>query len=1235
MKILVVCGSPLAGWEAVGPVLAEAGLAEALPDQTRRMSMDTWHEQVCGIYDESLAGTGARTRIRPGKIWQDILTDLVLVNASRPVWGWLDARSTWLLDFWRELDSQTRFLCLYRSPGASLAHRAVKAGETLDIVPALHEWMEYHRELLRFCAQNPERALLVNADEALRDPSALIMLCQTALGLPLRVPASGFSVVPSGAGEASQPVLVELLLENLLASSPDAPDLFQEIEAQSRMPAPGVPAVSTDRAAQAFQAYLDIAGTLRRTGQECHQAQEESARLLQDLEQQRKDLDDLRADRDSVVEKLQQTTADWEAGRSEADLTLVQLHQVQEEFERFCLTQQEQKAYVDGLLEQARMEFERQRLIHLEDKKQFDQQLEQIRKEVEMNLAKIGQLQQELDGVTNDLQNALKELEQSRLAHATEKQQLGSQLTVKLDEMAARHEGQIRKLEQKESELARALERSRQEQEGLRKELGLLTAERTAAAEQLERQGKELQEMQEIKLEAELNLLQLQQTQEELEHYFMANLDQKTEIAMLKKFWDVLATQWPEIGVAEEVAIIEHFRSGNYAHLHFAIRNYAQGGQIWPLVRFKLVSRGGCPALELRPLQDSDMQIIARWPADSVDKHGPYLLLCPDEAETARAEHMKVLESLGSEDWKHVMGVVKLMAQSLRRRSVVAKGEFPDFDLREWLVCADRLQAGFETVPSVVRVDAVKLNEQYRVKGYEHLTLALDNLHFGLVDHPQFVVKLQATGVTEQQFPDFPGMEFRTLPDHSAPFEAWPLPTGDQFGPYLRWLPHKEAGLAVAETVLGRLTESDVEFLRALLARLPNLLADLARENDSISRPWEDWIGLAVRLREQTEAFFGAEDSAETVPAQEEAIESAESPGPGISLLENHHVQGYEHLSLLLENQPLGGAIRSQLAFKLLATGIVEHPFTEFSGIEFRLQSDGSAPFEAWPPATADQFGACLRLFPHKEAGKALADSAFGPLTENDRRQLRALLEKLPGLLGELAQAGAEISRPWQDWIDLSRELHGKVEALLQPAPASTGVEGSVAPESRPAGPEAKGEGGVELAECYRTGGYEHLSLVLQNQWLAGRIRPHLNFKLLATGIGAERFTAYPGIEFRARADGSAPFEAWPPATEDAYGAYLRLLPHKEAGKALGDTAFGRLTENDRKYLRALLEELPGFLEELAKTGVDVARPWQDWIDLSRELHDKVEAVFQPPLPIAEAAADEEAPALEFPDESE
>ncbi|MFQ3679488.1 MAG: FkbM family methyltransferase [Pseudanabaenaceae cyanobacterium] len=99
-------------------------------------------------------------------------------------WGWKDPRTTLLLDFWRELLPQARYLLVYRWPwdvvDSILRLRAPVFAAHPDY--PLRIWHYYNRHLLDFYRRNRHRALLVSVNGLLQS-SQFLDLLESRLGV--------------------------------------------------------------------------------------------------------------------------------------------------------------------------------------------------------------------------------------------------------------------------------------------------------------------------------------------------------------------------------------------------------------------------------------------------------------------------------------------------------------------------------------------------------------------------------------------------------------------------------------------------------------------------------------------------------------------------------------------------------------------------------------------------------------------------------------------------------------------------------------------------------------------------------------------------------------------------------------------------------------------------------------------------------------------------------------------
>ncbi|MBK8597109.1 MAG: glycosyltransferase [Holophagales bacterium] len=168
--------------------------------------------------------------------FRDEARSLVLAAGRRETpWGWKDPRTTVLLDFWRSVVPQARFLLVYRTPwevadslqrlGAPVFSGNPRFGERI--------WLAYNAALLSFHRANRARSVLASTNRLMESPDLLAGLVGDRLGLRLEKPASPprrepdlFATWPAG-----DPI------ERLHALAwPDATALLGDLDAAADLP---------------------------------------------------------------------------------------------------------------------------------------------------------------------------------------------------------------------------------------------------------------------------------------------------------------------------------------------------------------------------------------------------------------------------------------------------------------------------------------------------------------------------------------------------------------------------------------------------------------------------------------------------------------------------------------------------------------------------------------------------------------------------------------------------------------------------------------------------------------------------------------------------------------------------------------------------------------------------------------------------------------------------------------
>ena len=162
MKSLCITGNTSFGVDQLARAMARAGAHPARPAQrSPEVSMADWHQAV---FAERLGGQAATPApVSLGRVWEQLAGDIFLANRASALWFWADTRSTALLDFWQEFDTNTRFALVYTDPAAALTHAVLHENATDNTLDELLDaWLQATRQMLRFHLRHPARSVVVS-----------------------------------------------------------------------------------------------------------------------------------------------------------------------------------------------------------------------------------------------------------------------------------------------------------------------------------------------------------------------------------------------------------------------------------------------------------------------------------------------------------------------------------------------------------------------------------------------------------------------------------------------------------------------------------------------------------------------------------------------------------------------------------------------------------------------------------------------------------------------------------------------------------------------------------------------------------------------------------------------------------------------------------------------------------------------------------------------------------------
>lgn len=335
MQIVITTCGPYANFQGVLAILHQAGLDKESD------AFIQWHDNSFGpsatidpLWTDHKKEQGSNIEENIARFFTEAANDNLLLA---------DSRCLWTLDFWAEKLPEARFLLFYSSAESALVYACQHEIEPLQ---ALDSWQSASRQLLKFQRSHRRRAVLLNTEAAIRQPQALLNICQ-GIGITLQ------PLPPTTTRFPDQDILERYLAQQLVANQPEIQSLQVELEASAqplddRSPLKMQPLELLKRKSQQLLQQRKLQYQLDETVKKLQVAEHElnkqntlQIRLkdqVNQLTQSSEEQTNLNIQQQTQLEKLQQTleTATKEITQ-ENELLLLQLYQVQEELEKTFL----------------------------------------------------------------------------------------------------------------------------------------------------------------------------------------------------------------------------------------------------------------------------------------------------------------------------------------------------------------------------------------------------------------------------------------------------------------------------------------------------------------------------------------------------------------------------------------------------------------------------------------------------------------------------------------------------------------------------------------------------------------------------------------------------------------------------------------------------------------------------------------------------------------------------------
>jgi hypothetical protein len=611
MKVIITIGTPHSGHREVADILGQAGVASAKAGSKSSLDPQALQAKLLRSHEVDLSANAPLAQVQPGKLWNELATDLFLTNMHHPTWGWADPQSAVLMDFWHDFDAQVRILLVYNSPANYLEQvLGPDTPPTAQAVSAvLDDWARWNTAMLRYMHRHPDYCVLVSSQQAAAQPQTLVDTLASHWQI------SGLD--SSATSPADIPAYQRLqthFINQLIDPQHPAMSLFQELEGAALIPAmtdPGADVASNPSANWADWAKLqaNLAKlALENSKLTASYADTEKTRseLSKQLEQHATQLD-LAVKSQEAANQTKEQQAKLVADLQLA-VTALQTQKDQLTKEKATLTHAkdtETKAKADALAQRDLAAKDKTTLTQQHhalqaEKVKLNQQLEQLKtqlaqatqasqesaelkQENELLLLQLHQVQEELE--SHFLKNqALSETAEQAVQlkkDLASLQTLRDSLTKEKAELIKGRDAQAKLLQERQTQLdlaAKAQEAANKAKDQQAKQLAdlqlamtalqaqkeLSAKDKAALTQQLEQHKTQLAQANqaglqsaELKQENELLLLQLHQVQEELESHILKNqalsetaeqaVQLKKDLASLQTLRDSLAKEKAEL----------------------------------------------------------------------------------------------------------------------------------------------------------------------------------------------------------------------------------------------------------------------------------------------------------------------------------------------------------------------------------------------------------------------------------------------------------------------------------------------------------------------------------------------------------------------------------------------------------------------------------------------------------------------------------------------------------------
>ena len=233
-KILIV-GHESSHYKDLEKILYSYGMAKAMPSHTYQITPINLGKKLLSHLNNFN---------KPNKIWDNLAFDLFLANASQSFWGWADSNAISLLEYWANFDEDITFILIYDKPDEFIKY--IINNKKIDILnekliqEEFDKWSNYNQKLLTFYQKYPNRCLLVNGKQVIKNPKKYIQLLTKKMDCKMNINHTDTSLQESklnGDNVFYNQQVIDFLIQQLLIKKyEDKLQLFDDMQNYANIP---------------------------------------------------------------------------------------------------------------------------------------------------------------------------------------------------------------------------------------------------------------------------------------------------------------------------------------------------------------------------------------------------------------------------------------------------------------------------------------------------------------------------------------------------------------------------------------------------------------------------------------------------------------------------------------------------------------------------------------------------------------------------------------------------------------------------------------------------------------------------------------------------------------------------------------------------------------------------------------------------------------------------------------